>query len=91
MAIIRNQNIYTQKYLFGYINNNKNLFVGNKGTTFEAISTANLRVIKIPLPPLEIQKKIVLKIEKLENEIKKSKEIIDNSKSEKEEILKKYL
>ncbi len=61
------------------------------GTKFDSITTRTFENIKIPLPSLKTQKEIVSKIEKLEEEIKKSKEIIDNSKSKKEEVLKKYL
>jgi len=50
-----------------------------------------LKNLKIPLPPLQTQKEIVQKIEKLETKIKQNENIINQSKIKKEEILKKYL
>jgi len=50
-----------------------------------------LKNLKIPLPPLDIQKEIVSKIETIESKINQNQKIIDSSKSKKEEILKKYL
>jgi len=47
--------------------------------------------IKIPLPSLEIQKKIVAEIEVLEKEIDKLKEENKNIPEKKKEILNKYL
>jgi restriction endonuclease S subunit len=91
LASIRTSHIETQKYLFNYINHNRNLFKGNKGTTFDAISTADLRQIKIPFPPLEIQKQIVSKIEVMERKISEAKKVIDGAKEKKEAILEKYL
>jgi type I restriction enzyme M protein len=55
------------------------------------LSQANMNQIKIPLPPIKTQKEIVAKIEKLEADIAKAKQIIDGSKEQKEAILKKWL
>lgn len=50
-----------------------------------------LKTNKIPLPPLETQKQIVAKIEKLETQINQNKKIINSAKEKKEEVLGKYL
>ena len=50
-----------------------------------------LKKLQISLPPLEIQKEIVKKIEKLEEQIKENTKELNSLKAKKEEILKKYL
>ena len=55
-------------------------------TSWEKISN-----IKIPVPPLEEQQKIVSQIKKYEIEIKKLEEIMNSSSSKKKGILEKYL
>ncbi|TAE66524.1 MAG: hypothetical protein EAZ85_15865 [Bacteroidetes bacterium] len=47
--------------------------------------------IKIPVPPLEIQEKLVSEIEILETKIIENEAIIKKSASEKQAVLKKYL
>lgn len=55
------------------------------------LNTGHIKNYLIPLPSLEEQKQIVLKIEELENKINEAKRITESSKDKKEEILKKYL
>jgi len=50
-----------------------------------------LRSIKIPLPPLEVQKEIVEQIEVKQNAITHAKEIIKNLERERDDILAKSL
>lgn len=62
---------------------------GSYGTIFKAITSKTFDEIKIPLPPLNVQKEIVAEIEALE---KKAKTIVITHLDEKIElILKKYL
>jgi type I restriction-modification system DNA methylase subunit/restriction endonuclease S subunit len=77
LAAIRTKNSNTQKYLFEFININKFLFQGNTGTTFDSITTGDLRNFKIPLPPLDIQKKIVKECEIIDSEVSKANETIE--------------
>lgn len=55
------------------------------------LNQQNLNSIKIPLPPLSEQQKIVSEIEKIEEEIKILETQIAEIPKQKEEILKKYL
>jgi type I restriction-modification system DNA methylase subunit/restriction endonuclease S subunit len=66
LAVIRNSNEITQKYIYEFIALNKDLFKGNQGVAFEAIPTSDLANIKIPVPPLEIQQQIVNEINEIE-------------------------
>ncbi|MEA2029397.1 MAG: N-6 DNA methylase [Campylobacterota bacterium] len=59
------------------------------GLSVQKLNQGNLKEIRIPLPPITIQEKIIDEINMLEN---KAKEIvINNLNEEKEKILKKYL
>ena len=47
--------------------------------------------LQIPVPPLNIQKNLIQKVEKLEQKINDAKAIADNAPIQKEQILKKHL
>jgi len=78
------------KYLFYFLKflNIKSIFArqGYKMMNLEFIKN-----LKIPLPPVEIQRKIVEEIEKIEERIKKLEKEIEELEVKKKEILKKYL
>jgi len=54
---------------------------GSYGTIFKAITTKTFDEIKIPVPPLNIQQKIVAEIEVLEQKENKAKEEVEKLKS----------
>lgn len=95
VAIIRPTNKIIPQYLQKIITSEavkKDLITMAKASsTREAITKIQLENFKIPLPPLETQKQIVSKIEKLEIKIDEAKKIIDDAPKQKETILKKYL
>jgi restriction endonuclease S subunit len=74
------------KYLFYILMNFKELNKYGKGD-FKMLSITNLREFKIPVPSIEKQKDIVLKIENIEKEIKNAK----NELKKLEELKKKVL
>lgn len=74
------------KYLFYILMNFKELNEYGKGD-FKMLSITNLREFKIPVPSIEKQKDIVLKIENIEKEIKNS----ENELKKLEELKKKVL
>ncbi|NLN32328.1 MAG: N-6 DNA methylase [Flavobacteriaceae bacterium] len=55
------------------------------------LNQKNLNSIKIPLPPIEEQKKVVAEIEKIETKIAELEKQIADIPKHKEKILKKYL
>ncbi len=61
------------------------------GTAQPQITRTNLEPFQIPLPPLDIQQKIVLEIEVLEEKEKKAKEEVEKLKDEKERFFEKSI
>lgn len=69
-------------YLFYYLKSNQEQITGNEGAIFQSISRDQVLTLKIPLPPLDIQQKIVSEIEVLEAKEKKAKEEVEKLKNE---------
>ena len=65
--------------------------IENKFSRTYRASTERIKNIKIPLPPLKIQKELVQKVERLEQKISTATRIIEGSKERKEGVLKEYL
>lgn len=80
--------LYQLYYNVGFKNIEK-MATGQSGQIELSIKT--IANIKIPVPVLSEQQKIVAQIEDLEKQIAESQTIIDNSKQQKQEILDKYL
>lgn len=83
-----------QKYLCHYL---KTDFVRNRlmnesgGSNIKSLNQTLLSSIKIPLPPISEQQKIVSQITKIENKIADLEDEIAKIPQEKEAVLKKYL
>lgn len=88
--IIKFENKMTHKLIESYLNQ-IDLSDYLTGMAQPKLSQTNLNRIKIPLPPIEIQKQIVAEIEKLEAKISEAKTIIESAQAQKEAILKIYL
>lgn len=80
--------LYQLYYNIGFKNIEK-MATGQSGQIELAIKT--IANIKIQVPTLADQQKIVSQIEELEKQITEAQAIIDNSKQQKQEILDKYL
>lgn len=80
--------LYQLYYNIGFKNIEK-MATGQSGQIELAIKT--IANIKIQVPTLADQQKIVFQIEKLEKQIVEAQAMIDNSKQQKQEILDKYL
>lgn len=74
----KNENL-GKKYLY-YLLKNSDLKEVITGTAQPQITRTNLEVFQIPLPPIDIQQKIVSEIEVLEENEKKAKEEIEKLK-----------
>jgi type I restriction enzyme M protein len=91
LAAIQHESLLLKKYLFEYLVSHQFIFEGYKGATFEAISTDDLRQIKIPLPPLEIQEEIVKACQAIDEEFEKAETIIKSEKEKIENLMKHTL
>jgi restriction endonuclease S subunit len=61
------------------------------GAIFDTVTIKTFDLIKIPLPPLPEQQKIVTEIEVLEKRIDEAQRHLDEIPVQKEAVLKKYL
>lgn len=76
-------------YLFYYLKSNQEQITGNEGAIFQSISRDQVLSLKIPLPPLDIQEKIVAEIEVLEEKEKKAKEEVEKQKENIKNVISK--
>lgn len=77
----KDENQVSTKYIFRYLKvNQEDIYKLQKGMGQPHVYGKDLAKIKIPLPPLEVQKEIVEQIEKYQNIIDGAKQIIDNYK-----------
>jgi len=83
LAAIRIKDITLKKYIYELLQINKDLIIGNQGAIFASISTVELKNVKIPLPPKNIQEKIVKEVEILD---KKETQCLEKIKSLRNEI-----
>lgn len=82
---IKNKDRLLDKYLFVLFNSNIIDLDSNFKAFGKSLNSAILKKIKIPLPPLDIQRKIIEEFEKLEN----NKKIILNNIEKKQQIIDK--
>jgi len=81
------------KNFVGYILLNKQdyIFMCARGGAQKNLSTDQFYDLKIPLPPLEIQKQIIKEIENKQAIIENAEELISKVEREREQILDKFL
>ena len=91
LAAIRVNKSILQYYLFFFIRQNKVLFAGRRGMTFDSISRKELSKINVPVPPLDIQQQLVDDVEKLQAKITQAQTVIDSSAARKNSILGQHL
>ncbi len=90
------KNEYKEKllpeFLFNISKTFKSKLLGVSGkTSFDFVSAGSLKKIKIPLPPIEIQKEIVEQIKVKQDAIEHAKAIIENLERERDDILISHL
>ena len=89
--IVRCSEVVTQKYMFNFFCSEYGqslLKARITGSAQGGLNSTNLKKIKIPIPPLEIQQKIVKECEKIDLDFSKAETIIKNSKQQIEKIIK---
>lgn len=80
LAAIRPNEKIEKIYLFNYLKVIQENIKGNGGTVFDSISREQIQNIKIPLPPLSVQKEIVAEIEGYQKIIDGAKQVVENYK-----------
>jgi len=91
LAAIRCKNtILNNLFLFYYLRSIESNWKG-KGSTFEAIKKRDLENLRIPLPPLEEQKRIVSHLEQLVSRVEETKRLRKSAKEETEKIMQAAL
>ena len=85
---------YLPKYIFYMVRRDAffdYVMEGKKGIKMPRGNKDDIQKYRIPIPPIEEQKRIVSQIEALELEITKARNLIENAAREKQTILDKYL
>ncbi len=66
------------KYMFNVLRNLEAEITGSAGAAFASINKNDIKKIEFPLPPLEVQRKIVAEIEEYQRVIDGARAVIDN-------------
>lgn len=85
---------YLPKYIFYMVRRDAffdYVMEGKKGVKMPRGNKEDIQKYRIPIPPIEEQKRIVSQIEALELEITNARNLIENAASKKQTILNKYL
>ena len=81
LAAIRDKSGKTiQRYLFYLLKQKQADISRNTGSTFESINKQDIQKIKIPLPPLEVQRELVSEIEGYEKVIDGARQVVKHWK-----------
>ncbi|MDR2125445.1 MAG: restriction endonuclease subunit S, partial [Prevotellaceae bacterium] len=84
----------TKEFLYYCLSSNnlqKQIKDNTRSVGVPKLALKRIETLKIPLPPLSEQRKIVSEIENIENQISEAQKIIENSADIKNGIMKKYL
>lgn len=77
LAAIRAKDAECQQFVFNFLKATKASIGGHSGTTFASISRDEVAAIQIPLPPLPIQKKVVIECGKVDEEYNTSRMTVE--------------
>lgn len=77
IAAIRPSEKIEQMFLFYFLKANEENINGDGGAVFDSINRGQIEQIKIPLPPLAIQKQLVAEAEKEEEVVVSNRRLID--------------
>ncbi len=89
-VVSKNENIISTKLIFEFLKSiQSEVYALQKGQAQPHVYGEDISKIKIPLPPLDIQQKIVSEIEVLEAKEKKAKEEVEKLKNEVNDVFNK--
>ncbi len=78
LAAIRPSDKILMPFLFAILKSKESEIKGNGGAAFDSINRKDIEAIKIPLPPLEVQKEIVTEIESYQKIIDGARQVVEN-------------
>ena len=91
LAAIRASDKVATSYLFNFLLSIEKDLVGSSGAVFNSISKGQIENLKIPLPPLPIQKKIVAKLDAIFIEIEKATAAAEANSKNAEALFQSHL
>ena len=89
-----NETLYLPKYIYYMLRRDvffEYVMEGKKGLKMPRGNKEEIMKFRMPILPIEKQQEIVERIEKLEDEIKAARYVIENAATQKQHILNKYL
>lgn len=89
----KNKDIYSQKYMAYYINHQLKRKIASlsKGSSISNVYNSDLKILKIPLPPLKEQKKIATILTTWDDAITKQEELIKQKENLKKGLMQRLL
>jgi type I restriction enzyme S subunit len=91
LAAIRPTKLIDKEFLYSFLLKHENEIVGNTGAVFNSINKAQIEAIKIPLPPLHEQKRIVAILDEAFAAIAKAKANAEQNLKNTKELFESYL
>tara|TARA_B100000123_G_scaffold70176_1_gene49971 strand:- start:391 stop:894 length:504 start_codon:yes stop_codon:yes gene_type:complete len=88
-AIRANEEIIKYEYLFYYLYENQNLFIGNQGATISSINKNEISEFKIKVPDIKTQEKISQELNNQIEYFSSTKKLILNTNKKINEIISK--
>jgi type I restriction enzyme S subunit len=91
LAAIRTTKLIDKEFLFNFLLKHENEIIGNTGAVFNSINKAQIESIKIPVPPLAEQKRIVAILNEAFAAIDKAKANAEQNLKNAKELFESYL
>jgi type I restriction enzyme S subunit len=91
LAAIRASKLIDKEFLFNFLLKHESEIVGNSGAVFNSINKAQIEAIKIPLPPLPEQQRIVAILDEAFAAIAKAKANAQQNLQNAKELFESYL
>lgn len=91
LAAIRPTKLINKEFLYSYLLKHESEIVGNAGAVFNSINKAQIEAIKIPLPPLPEQQRIVAILDEAFAAIAKAKANAEQNLKNVKELFESYL
>lgn len=91
LAAIRTSKLIDKEFLYSFLIKFESEIIGNTGAVFNSINKAQIEAIKIPLPPLPEQQRIVAILDEAFAKIEKAKANAEQNLKNAKELFESYL